>query len=136
MLEQEILLAPFWKFVAMNIKMQISLLQTSVMIVLYLITLTTRCTRSNETKPSSALFLCGDQFKSVWSSCCGHQCGVNGFKRNLGVKMSEESAKGFLERTWKRDPFIRNQRTLHAANAVEECCYEGCTIEEVAEYYC
>ena len=50
--------------------------------------------------------------------------------------MSEESAKGFLERTWKRDPFIRGQRTLHAANAVEECCYEGCAIEEVAEYNC
>ena len=65
--------------------MQISLLQTSVLILLYLITLTTRCALSNESKPSPTYFLCGDQFTSVWSSCCGHQCGVNGFKRNLGT---------------------------------------------------
>jgi len=49
--------------------------------------------------------------------------------------MSAEKASGFLESAWKRNHLL-SRRTGGGVDAVEECCYEGCSIEEVSEYVC
>lgn len=50
--------------------------------------------------------------------------------------MPEEEARGFLESTWKRRIRVLDRRTIRQDNAVEECCREGCSLEEVSEYDC
>ena len=45
--------------------------------------------------------------------------------------MTAQKANNFLKSTSRH---MLKRRSLD--NAVEECCYEGCSIEEVSEYKC
>ena len=47
--------------------------------------------------------------------------------------MSAQKANGFLE---SLSNHVLKRSSNGKDNAVEECCYEGCTIEEVSEYPC
>lgn len=51
-----------------------------------------------------------------------------------GVAISAEKASDFLDRSWKSRHTITRRTTV--INAVEECCNEGCSLEEVSEYPC
>lgn len=46
--------------------------------------------------------------------------------------MSKETATSFLHKNGKTLP----RRRRAAASAIEECCIEGCTLQEISEYKC
>jgi len=84
-----------------------------------------------EQKVGKIRHLCGGSFRVIWEQCCGHRCGVHAHKRALGETMSAQKASSFLKST---SSHMLKRRSLD--DAVEECCNEGCTIEEVSEYKC
>ncbi|KAJ7330199.1 hypothetical protein OS493_022720 [Desmophyllum pertusum] len=114
--------------------MQLSTFSTCVLVLLSLITWKL-CYGAHEAHKVGPIFnLCADQFKGTWERCCGHQCGVNALKRSLEQTMSAQKASSFLD-SMSSHVFKRGSDD-DDDNAVEECCVEGCSIEEVSEYSC
>ncbi|XP_078359237.1 uncharacterized protein LOC144643767 [Oculina patagonica] len=113
--------------------MQLSTFPTFVLVLLFLITWQL-CGEAREAhKAGPTQHLCGWNFKRWWERCCGKRCGVHALKRSLGETMSAQKANGFLESS---SSHVLKKRSKGDINAVEECCDEGCSIEEVTEYPC
>ncbi|CAH3014935.1 unnamed protein product [Porites evermanni] len=115
--------------------MQLSVFSICIAVLLSLVTIKVSCRAPEEKKKLKMLpHLCGVEFRKAWEICCDHGCRHNAYKRVLGVAISAEKASDFLERSWKSRHSI-TRRTADI-NAVEECCKEGCLLEEVSEYPC
>ncbi|XP_078357034.1 insulin-like peptide 01 isoform X2 [Oculina patagonica] len=65
-------------------------------------------------------FYCGHQIANVYVAVC-----TLGMKRKRSVLEGEREAKSFLRRF---------NRATSSTDIVQECCNEGCHIEEVLEY--
>ncbi|KAM7430110.1 hypothetical protein ABFA07_019135 [Porites harrisoni] len=115
--------------------MQLSVFSICIAVLLSLVTIKVSCKAPEEKKiPKTLPHYCGVKFRKVWEMCCDHGCRHNAYKRVLGVAISAEKASDFLDRSWKSRHTITRRTTV--INAVEECCNEGCSLEEVSEYPC
>nr|CAG9553027.1 mRNA [Oulactis sp. MM-2018]CAG9553028.1 mRNA [Oulactis sp. MM-2018] len=79
---------------------------------------------------------CGEQFISAWSVCCGNNPKCENSKRQVQDEDDILTLPMFAKR------FLLSRRQLSSINkrgstdAVEECCNEGCSLSEIAEYQC
>ncbi|XP_029194063.1 uncharacterized protein LOC114960007 [Acropora millepora] len=81
--------------------------------------------------------LCGDMFKAAFELVCFSQhkreqdvAGSEAFFAKYGLQKTD--ANQFLSRSVRSQISRRSQR--QRATAVEECCTEQCSLEEVMEY--
>ncbi|CAH3014928.1 unnamed protein product [Porites evermanni] len=69
-------------------------------------------------------FFCGDQTTEIYLAVCyGYHYDES--KTHRSVMVDEKEANNFLHRL---------RRSSSSTNIVEECCIEGCHMEEVREY--
>ncbi|XP_031555477.1 insulin-like [Actinia tenebrosa] len=68
---------------------------------------------------------CGDQIYMAYGYVCGY------FKKRR--KRDTREKQPLLESKNKGNAFLKSRRK-RSYNIVEECCYEGCSFEEISEY--
>ena len=78
-------------------QMQMSIFYTSFLVLVSLSTWKLSCEATELNKPTNLPKLCAETFLYYWNSCCDHQCGVNAYKRTLGLKGEKQIRVYFPE---------------------------------------
>ncbi|KXJ08225.1 hypothetical protein AC249_AIPGENE27580 [Exaiptasia diaphana] len=79
---------------------------------------------------------CGEELINMWSKCCNNNPDCENSKREVEVLLdSPNIANKFLWKSSGRRNSIMTKRGA-GTDAVEECCAEGCSLSEIAEYSC
>ncbi|XP_028397397.1 uncharacterized protein LOC114521180 [Dendronephthya gigantea] len=103
--------------------------------------------QNEQNKPGPLYKLCGDDFLHAFDKCCNHDlatCRSSVVSSSEGVvealdkrghpMIPSRVAKNFIRSLRKRGWGETSGPVLN--HAVEECCNEGCSIDEIREYPC
>ena len=115
-------------------------LNTLIILTIILSTFVVGSYTNEENKKGPLYKLCGDDFAYAHDDCCNNGCAnvqflapnvVEALEKRGSPLMPSRVAKNFLSALRKRAVAGGS-----STSAVEECCNEGCSTEEISEYGC
>ena len=115
-------------------------LNTLIILAIVLSTFVVRSYTNQENKKGPLYKLCGDDFAAAHSDCCQNGCvNVPYYAQNVVEALEKRGSPLMPSRVAKNFLSALRKRAVaggSSTSAVEECCNEGCSNEEISEYAC